>query len=90
MSVVAVMVLMCIFGLYCMCVATAVVDFNLNRTVADIEIMRQQMCNFLLYLLAAADRLICHHNMQAASHQARGYCPNVQIMHVQDTRNTAN
>ena len=49
---------------------TTIFDFNLNRTMANLEIMFQHMRNILMNVLTITYALICHDDVTTARNQS--------------------
>ena len=61
----------------------AVIALDLDRAVADPEIMFQRMRHLIEHLLGAADALISNPDMAATSDHAGGDGPDVQVVDVE-------
>jgi hypothetical protein len=61
----------------------AVIALDLDRAVADPEIMFQRMRDLIEHLLRAADALIGNPDMAATSDHAGGHRPDMQVVDVE-------
>lgn len=64
-------------------------DLDLNRAVADVEIVFQPMRHIPMNLLAVAYALIGHHDVAAARNQTRRNRPDVHVVGVVYARHIA-